>query len=301
MFWNRVRILLVACILVAAAAVQARAGGCADGSCGAAAPIVDGGCAAPAPAYRTIRVTELQPQQYTATRTVYRAETTQETYTAYRTEYTQEQRTRTYTVNRMVPECQTRFRTVCVNVPVCEERVCYEKRTCWKPVTHMVRKCVDQGHWECQLVEHKSLFERLGLHRRKCCDPCDPCCCEPVKYKTVKKWVPCKVWVECPVTRRERVCETVPVVKKVHSCRKEYRQEAYTVTVCKCVPEVKTECYTVCVPKCVPYTATRWVTRCVPHCETYTACKMVPVCVEKQVPVCCDPCEVCCKKRFWSR
>lgn len=301
MSWNRARVLLVACIVVASATLHAQAGGCVDGSCGAAAPIADG-CAPAAPAYRTIRVTELVPQQYTATRTVYRTEYRNETYTAYRTEYTQEQRTRTYTVNRMVPEVRTGTRTICVNVPVCEERVCYETRTVRKPVTKMVRKCVDQGHWECQCVEYKTIGDRLsGLFGSKCCDPCDPCCCKPVHTKMVKKWVPCKVWIECPVTVCEKVCETVPVVKKVHTCRKEYRTETFTYTVCKCVPEVKTECYTVCVPKCVPYTATKCVAVCVPHCETYTACKMVPVCVEKQVPICCDPCAVCCKKSFWSR
>jgi hypothetical protein len=157
---------------------------------------------------------------------VYRTETSQETYTATGLS-TRRNSDRTYTVNRMVPECQTCYRTVCVNVPVCEERVCYQTRTCYKPVTKMVRKCVDQGHWECQLVEQKSFCERLGFHKKKCCDPCDPCCCEPVKYKTVKKWVSCKVWVECPVTCREKVCETVPVVKKVHTCRKQLCQEAH--------------------------------------------------------------------------
>src|SRR5262249_12938329 len=75
MYWNRARVLLVACITVAAA-LQARAG-CADGSCGAA-PAAD--CCAPAPAYRTVTVTEWVPQQYTATRTVYRTEYTNETY-----------------------------------------------------------------------------------------------------------------------------------------------------------------------------------------------------------------------------
>src|SRR5262249_7173303 len=161
--------------VVAAATLQARAG-CADGSCGA--PAAGESCAAPAPAYQTVRVTEWVPQQYTATRTVYRSETRQETYTAYRTEYAQEQRTRTYTVNHMVRECRTEYKPVCVNVPVCEERVCYETRKVWRPVTKMVRKCVDQGHWECQEVECHSFGDRLGglFHHNKCCDPCDPCC-----------------------------------------------------------------------------------------------------------------------------
>jgi hypothetical protein len=176
-------------------------------------------CAAPAPAFRTVCVTEWRPEQYQSTRTAYRTEYTQETYTAYRCEYSCETRTRTVTVNRMVPEVQQVTRTVCVNVPTVEERTVMKTHVSYRPVTTMVSKCEDHGHWECREVEcGPSLHDRLKKclhHKNDCCEEC-----EKPRTKTVREWVPCKVMVQVPVTRCERVCEQVPVTCRVTVCRK---------------------------------------------------------------------------------
>ena len=123
-------------------------------------------------------------------------------------------------------------------------------------------------------------------------DACDSCCesCPPTKTKQV--WVPCKVWIEVPCTKIERVCEYRPVEKCVTVCKKETRCENYQVTVYKCVPRCHTETYTVCVEKRVPYEATREVCHCVPHQEQVTCCRMVKRIVQKQVP--CEPCPCPC-------
>jgi hypothetical protein len=255
----------------------------------AAAPAAD--CGAPAadccaPQYRTVCVTEWKAEQYQSTRTCYRTETKQETYTAYRCECVPETRTRTCTVYKMVPEVHTETRTVCVRVPVCEERTVMKSYVTCKPVVHTVRKCVDQGHYECREVCCKpSLHDRLHklCHHNDCCESCAP------PTKTVRVWVPCPVWVETPVTCYERVCEQRPVTCKVTTWKTEQRQESCQVTCCKCVPEVKTETYQVMVAHQVPYQATRCVCVSVPYQETVTLCRMVPHTVEKQVPV-----EQCC-------
>jgi hypothetical protein len=133
-------------------------------------------------------------------------------------------------------------------------------------------------------------------HKNDCCEEC-----EPVRTKTVKEWVPCKVCVQVPVTHCEKVVECVPCTINVTVCKKELRQENYQCTVWKSVPEVKTETYCVQVPHCVPYQATRMVSHCVPYQETVTLTRMVPYTIEKQVPVetCCET--LCCspKKHGW--
>jgi hypothetical protein len=123
--------------------------------------------------------------------------------------------------------------------------------------------------------------------------------------KTVRVWVPCKVWIETPVTHMERTTECVPVTHQVTVCKHELRQEQVPVTCWKSVPEEHTECYTVMVPHQVPFQTTRTVSVCVPHQETVTCCRMVPHTVEKQVPVdCCGEttcCKAeCCKSRHFS-
>jgi hypothetical protein len=272
----------------------------------AAAPVpapAHGPCA---PATRKICVTECVPEYYTTTRTVYRTEKVCENYTAYKCVSVPETRTRTCTVYEKVPVCETRTRTFCVSVPCVEQRTCMEKFWVCKPVTTCHRKCVDKGHYECREVPCKQ------RHHKKsgCCDPCNPCeCCECPKTKTVKVWVPCKVWVEEQSCKMQRVCEYRPVTKCVHTCKKEVRHETYQVTVCKCVPRCKTETYTVCVEKKIPYQATREVCKCVPHQETVRCCRMVQRVVEKEVPVCdtgcqpscCDGCQPKCRKHHRSR
>jgi len=285
MTWQRCALL--AGVLSAAAVLPARADD-------AAAP------APCAPAYRTVCVSEWVPEQYQCTRTVYKTECRTETYTAYKCECVPETRTRTCTVYKMVPETRVKTRRYCVCVPVCEEKTVMQ--ACWtcKPVTCMVKKCVDQGHYECHEVCCKpTLCERIHeackKHREGCCY-CPP----PPKTKIEKCWVPCKVWIECPVTKMERVCEYKPVTCKVTTYKQEVREEKVNVTCCKCVPECRTENYTCYVQKMVPCQATRVCKVCVPVQETVTCCRMVCRTVEKKVPVCettcCTPCccEPCC-------
>ena len=287
MVWQRVRMVLLAGALAAAAAVPARA----DDDC------------APAPSTRKVTCTEWVPQPYQCTRTVYKMESHQETYTAYRCVSVPETRTYTCTVYKRVPEVQTVVRNICVSVPHVEQRTTMERHITCKPVTCMVRKCVDRGHYECREVPCHTHRLRECFHKlchRDCCEPCEPC---PPPTKTVKVWVPCKVWEEVPVTRLQRVCEYVPRVCNVTVCRTETRQVTSQVTCWKCVPEQQTRTCTVMVSRTVPYQATRTVCRCVPHQETVTLTRMVARIVEKEVPccettVCCEP--PCCKTHAWG-
>jgi hypothetical protein len=276
MFSQRVRFALLAGVL-AAVTSPARAGDCCAPSC--------------TPCTRTVCCTEWVPEQYQCTRTVYKTEYKQEAYTAYRCEYTSEVRTRTCTVYKKVPEYTTQVCNYNVCVPCWEERTVMKPHYTCKPVTKIVRKCVDQGHWECREVPcGPSFCDRV----RKCFhhDCCEECC---VKTKTVKCWVPCKVWVECPVTVMERCCEYQPCTIKVCTYKTECRQKTVQVCTWKCVPEVHTENYTVCTPHQVPYQATRCVAVCVPCQETVTMCRMVAKTVVKQVPCCESCCSPCCK------
>jgi hypothetical protein len=268
-----VRLALLSAVCTTAAALAARAGDCC-------APAGD--CCAPA--FRTVCCTEWRPETYLATRVCNRTEYRQETYTAYRCEYVPEVRTRTYTVCRSVPEVHTEWRTHCVSVPCVETRTVM--KPCWTcvPVTHMVCKTEDHGHYECREVCCRpSLCSRV----RKCFshDCCDDCC--PPPTKTVQVWVPCKVTVQVPVTHMQRVCEYRPVTCTVTTCRHDVRREAYQVTTCRMVPECRTENYTVMVPRQVAVPCTRTVPVCVPYTETVTLTRMVPVTVQKQVPVAC--------------
>jgi len=303
MIWQRVRLALLASMVAMAAALPVAPGKALAGDCktsdGKPCEVISSAPAA-APAMKTIRVTECVPEHYTTTRTVYKTHKVEEKYTAYRCEKVPETRTRTVTVYDKVPVEETRTRTICVNVPCVEERTCMEKHWVCKQVTTYKKKCVDKGHYECKTVECKpGLVERLCSKKK--CDPCDPCCEQACpKTKTVKVWVPCKVWIDEPCTKTVRVCEHRPVKKQVTVCKKETRCETYKVTVCKCVPRQKVETYTCCVEKKIPYEATRIVCKSVPVQEQVTCCRMVKKCVEKQVPVCDPCCDTCSGKSKWS-
>jgi len=172
--------------------------------------------------------------------------------------------------------------------------------TC-KPVTTVTRKCVDQGHYECREVP---CGEGLWTRLKKACHKHDDCCepCAPPPTKTVKVWVPNKVWVETPHTRMVRTCEYVPTVVRVQACRKVPQQQTYKVCAYRCVPEQRTESYTVMVPRRVPFEATRTVARCVPVQERVTACRMVPRTVVRQVPAAsCAACEETCCQSYGPR
>ena len=280
MIWQRARLALLANVVLAAAAVSARAG---DGT-PVAAPVTPA-APATAPATQSVCVTEWVPENYTTTRTVYRTECAQETYTAYRTECVPQMQTRVCTVNRMVPEFKNEVRTVCVPVHSVETRTVMKTVYTCKPVTTVTRKCVDMGHWECREVPCRQ--SRRHHKKNDCCD-----CCPP-PTKTVRVWCPNKVWVETPCTKMVRVAECVPTTVQVNVCKMVPQQQ--TVRVCSycCVSEQKTETLTVMVPEFVPYQATRLVAKCVPVQETVTCCRMVPRTVVKQV-ACCNPCETCC-------
>jgi hypothetical protein len=173
-------------------------------------------------------------------------------------------------------------------------------------VEKCVKKCVDRGHWECKEVPcGPSLGDRLhhAFHNHGCCDPCNPCatsCCEPCpRTKTVKCWVPCKVWEEQKVCCKERVVECVPTTVTVKTCKKVEKQVTCNVEVCRCVPECHTETYTCQVKKMVPYEACRTVQVCVPCKQTVEKCRMVCREVQKQVPVCCET--SCCESSCCDR
>lgn len=313
MLWQRLRLALCSGAVLAAAGLAHaqdkadRALAVEQGQAQQAAPAPAADCA---PQYRTVCVTEWVPEQYQCTRTVYKAECRQETYTAYRCECVPETRTRTCTVYKMVQETKMVARETCTCVPTYEERTVMQTFVTCKPVTKIVKKCEDHGHWECREVPcGPSLSDRIKkcFHRKKDCCECEPCC---VKTKTEKVWVPCKVWVEVPVTCYERVCEQRPVTCKVCTYKLVKNVEQVPVTCCKCVPETKTETYTCMVTRKVPYQATRTVTVCVPVQETVTQTRMVCRVVQKQVPVetccapkcCCDSCcTPCCGKKHGCR
>jgi hypothetical protein len=286
MFKFSFRAAALAGVVLAAAAQSAYAGhggGCAGvpADCCAPAPV----CCAPA--FRTIRVTEWVPENYECIRTTYKMVPTTETVTCYRTECVTETRTRKVCCNRTVPEVRDVVCTTYRCVPTVETRTVCKK--VWKcvPVTTVKRKCVDQGHWECREVPVKEhclsrLFGGGHGHGGDCCNPCPPC----PRTKTVKCWVPCKVWIETPCTRMQRVCENVYETCQVTVNKSVPVQEVRKVTSYRCVTEWREETYTCQVPRKVAYPVTRTVCKCVPVQEKVMQCRMVPRCVEKQVP--CD-------------
>ena len=308
MFWQRIRIALLTGALVAMTGLTAFASEEDKGKDAAKGEKV----AAPkekapappatpcAPRTCTVWVNEFVQEQVPCTRTVYKKECRTEEYTAYKTECVPETRTRNVTTYKRVCETVNETRTTCVTVPVVEQRTVTKTRTVCVPVTHTTRKCEDHGHYECREVPcGPSLCDRMKKHfhhKKDCCDPCATECCEPVRTKTVKTWVPCPVWVEKTCTKMERRRECYTEVCNVTVCKKEYRTVVVPVTRTRCVPECHAETYTVNVSRCVPYKATRTVEVCVPHTETYMTCRTVCRKVAKQVPVvesCCDSCNSC--------
>jgi hypothetical protein len=276
MFSQRARLALLANVVLAAAAVSARAQDCC-------APTTTP-CA---PATQSVCVTEWVKENFTTTRTAYRTECVQENYTAYRNVCVPQTCTRVCTVNTMVPENRTVVRTVCVPTTCVETRTVMKTVTTCKPVTTVTRKCVDQGHYECRQVPcRQSCLTKMRNKHNGCCE-----CCPP-PMKTVRVWCPNKVWVETPCTKMVRCRACVPCTTQVTVCKMVPKQVTTQVCCYRCVPQQKTETYTVMVSKCVPYQATRTVARCVPCQETVVCCRMVPRTVVKQV-ACASPCNTC--------
>jgi hypothetical protein len=192
-------------------------------------------------------------------------------------------------VCKPVYETKTVMQTVCEKVSVCEPRTVMKKCVTYKQVTTCTRKCVDKGHYECREVEcGPSLSDRLRkcFHKNDCCEPCCP------KTKTVKVWVPCKVWVEVPHTCCKRCVECVPVTCNVMVCKTVQKQVPCQVTTCNYVSTPETCTVQVMTMKQVPYQATRTVRVCKPVQESFTATRYVAHTVKKEVPVttCCTPC-----------
>jgi hypothetical protein len=273
-----------------------------------AEPIPAPAAAAPAPCTRKITVYEWVPEKYTTTRTVYKKECREETYTAYKCETVPVQKTREVVCYRKVPCVEKKIVECCVCVPVCEERTVMQKRTVCKPVCKTVRKCVDQGHWECKEVPcGPTLHDRLKkcfAKKNDCCDPCANNCCEPEpcpRTKTVKVWCAKPTWVETQVTCMEKVTECVPVTCKVTVYKKVMQKKEVNVCTYKCIAEKKTECYTCYEQRKVATQCKRMVQVCVPCQEQVTCCRMVCKAVEKEVAIAneCgnDCCDTGCKRR----
>jgi len=281
-----------------------------------AAPMA-GACGSPcgAPSYQTVCVTELVPEYYKTTRTVYKRECVPEKYTAYKTECIPETRTRNVTHYERVCETREVTKTVCERVCVQEERTCYKQNWTCVPVTTMVCKTVDKGHYECREVPcSEGFMSRMrhsggGLfgghhHGDECGCGCETTCCAP-PTKTVKVWVSCKVTEQVPCTKMERKCETVCEKKMVSVWKSIPKTVVCKENVWKCVPICKTETYTAYVSRCVPYEATRTISRCVPVTEEVTCCKMVAKTVQKQVPCyptsnVCNACDTGCERESFG-
>jgi hypothetical protein len=287
MAWQRTAFVLLAGALAAVAAHTARA----------AEEIKP---PAQAPQFCTIKVTECVPETYTTTRTVYKTVCKTEEYDTFKCVSVPREVTRTVTTYKRVCEEKVVNRNYWVCVPVMEERTVLQTCVSYRPVTKMVTRWEDRGHYECREVpDHWASFKhRLTrrCHKNSCCEPC----CEPCPTKVVKVWVPCKVPVQCPVTCMERVCETRPVTTKVCTYKKELRTEACKVACWKCVAVPETVRCTVNETQQIPVKATRTVAVCVPVEEKVTCTRLVARVVEKQVPVapavteCCKPaCELC--------
>lgn len=262
MAWLSFRSLAIAGVVAAAAASPAKANHCCS-----SAPCCETSC---------------------------KVEYRQEAYTAYRCESVPETRTRVCTVWKRVPEVRTETCNVCVSVPHVEERTVMQ--TCWtcKPVTCTVRRCVDRGHWECREVACHSSCQRSHRRHRCGCDSCceETCCAPPTR--TVRVWVSCKTWEECPVTHMQRVCEHRPVTCHVTVCRQEMRSVQHQVCSWKCVPEQRNECYTVWTTRRVPYQATRCVAVSVPcAAPAASACCETTSCYQP----CCESRNTCCRHR----
>jgi hypothetical protein len=257
-----VRIALLLGAITAVTVSPARADNCAPACC--------------QPATRTIQVKECVPETYKVKRTVYRTECKTEVVDGFKCEKVPEVRERTVCCVKKVPVMKVETRKCCKTVTDCEERTVM--KTCYKNVqeTCMKKELVRKGHWECQTV---------ACQPKKCCDPCNPCgtsCCP--ETKTVKKWVNCPEYRECPVTVCKKVCYQEAVKVKVPVCRQVWTEEKVNVCTFECREEKRVEKYTVCVERKVPCKITRTVKVCVPHEEEVTCTRMVTRIVCKEVP-----------------
>jgi hypothetical protein len=245
-------------------------------------------------------------ETYQVKRTAYKTECRTETYDTCKWECVPEVREHTVCVVKKVPVFKEECRKVCHKVTVYEDR-CVTRNT-YKTVqeTCVKKQLVCLGHWECKEVPalfggslfsgHDHCGSSCGACSTSCSDACAPVC----RTRTVKHWVHCPVYKECPVTVCKKVCVPETVTCKVAVCKNEWREEKVKVCTYECVKENRVEKCTVNVKRQVACKATRTVRVCVPYEETVTCCKMVPRTVTREVPVapaCSTPCSTSCCER----
>lgn len=286
MLWLRLRFSVLTLAVVAILGGAAQAGHGTSSGCGCGS--VPSGCESLAPIVKKIFVTEYVPEAYEGTRTVYKTEYRDEAFTTYKTECATEVRTRNVTVNKVVTETRDEARTVTKFIPTTEERFVTKNVWSTQQVTEIVRKTVDQGHYEYVQVPRKAnLFEAIHEHGE---------CCKPEHTKCKKQWVSCPVVTEKPVTKCVKVCTPVTEKVCVNVSKPVTTTEIVKVNVNKCIPETRVETYTVSVPKTVAVQSVRKVAISVPVTEKYTATRLVARSVEKEVVE--SPAAPSCVKKF---
>ena len=191
-------------------------------------------------------------------------------------------RTESYTVPRTVMRQVSQNYTV--RVPYTETREGTRQVCRWAPVNEQRTVCVDEGHYEDQVVAagcNGGYSAGCRGHRRRCCSapcntgcasPCDaPAACAPVV--TQKVWVPNIVQkiVNVTVNRSQMVNEAYSYL--VQLCRDETRTR--TVNVCDVVNETRTRevPYTVCVAKQESYVVNKPQIVDVPYTYMVTLCR----------------------------
>ena len=266
------------------------------------------GSAPTAPAFRTVTCTEWVKESYTTKRTAYKVECRTEQYDTCRIECVPECREHVVCVKKRVPVMTDQCRKVCHKVTVWEDRTVNKTSYNYVQETHCKKTLVRLGHWECK--EAPALFSGFGGglfsgHGHACGSSCgDSCgsacstgcndaCSTPCRTRTVKHWVHCPEYKECPVTVCKKVAVCTPVTCKVAVCKHEWREEKVKVCTYQCVEEKQTVKSTVYVKRSVPCKATRTVRVCVPYEENVTCCKLVPRTVTREVP-CAPVCNTAC-------
>src|ERR1019366_9050084 len=203
-----------------------------------------------APAYRTVTCTEWVRENVVTKRTAYKVECRTEQYDTCRIECVPECREHVVCVKKRVPVMTEQCRKVCHKVTVWEERMVNKTSYKYVQETHCKKVVVRHGHWECKEVP--ALFSGFGGlfsgHGHSCGSSCGSCdtgcstgcndaCSTPCKTRTVKHWVHCPEYKECPVTVCKKVCVTECVPCKVAVCKNEWREEKVKVCTYQCVEE----------------------------------------------------------------
>jgi hypothetical protein len=261
--------------------------------------------------------TEWVREPYTTKRTAYKVECKTETYQTCKTVCVPETHEKTVCVTKRVPVWKEECRKVCKKETTWEDKLVTKKSYKYVQETCTKKTLVRLGHWECKEVP--ALFSGFGgglFSGHSCGSSCGtPCgsscgtgcsdaCSSPCKTRTVKHWVSCPEYKECPTT----VCKKVPVCEqvkcKVAVCKNVWVDEKVKVCTYNCVTENKVVKYTTYTKKSVPCTATRSVRVCVPYEETVTCCKLVPKQVTRQVacaPACTSTCDSCPREGLLAR